>query len=50
MFSILKLVSQKKIQTYCQHINFNIRRKKNEQKSHKFGEETNIHKMQRFLP
>jgi ligand-binding sensor protein len=27
----------KQIQTYCQHINFNIRREKNEQKSHKFG-------------
>jgi hypothetical protein len=50
MFSILKLFLHKKIQTYCQHINLNVRREKNEQKSHKFEEKTNIPKMQRFLP
>jgi hypothetical protein len=50
MFSILKLFLHKQIQTYCQYINFNIRREKNEQKSHKFGEKTSMPKMQRFLP
>jgi ligand-binding sensor protein len=49
MFSILILFLQKKIQTYCQNINFNIKKEKRKQKSNKFGGKTNIPKMQRFL-
>jgi hypothetical protein len=48
MFSILKLFLHKQIETCCQHINFNIRREKNEKNQTSLGKKQTYLKCEGF--